>query len=172
MLISVSKHIYMEFDEEKSTREYEAIKQDYLASGIFKGKNRYSDLHDFFSPYKIPSGLTDSEIRICLKIHKRREELSQKMIQKRKHEIQSQAQQRLESDFAELEKERLALSVLWGEKIFTRSAEEIAKFIASADILEYIPIPLPNELRQNPVTREGFELGIEKLKDLLNKTII
>jgi hypothetical protein len=162
----------MGYDAERHKRQSEAIKQDYLASGVLKNKNEYSDLHMFFSPWQVPAGLTDAEIRICLDIHKVREKLGKQLIHKRKNELQSRIQKRLENDFEELEKERLALSVLWGEKIFKKSAEEIAKFIVAVDILEYIPIPLPLELRQNPMTRKSFELGIQKLQAQIKKTII
>lgn len=144
--------------------DQDAIKQDYRASGVFKGKKDADNLHMFFSPYRIPSGLTDFEIRLCLDVHQTREQLSEKLLKKRKSEIKSQTQERLEQDFAELEKERLALSVLWGEKAFSKTAEEVTILHAATDALEYIPIPLPSELLEDPMTRESFDLGIEKLK--------
>jgi len=61
----------------------EAVMQDYASSGAFKDKRDAGRLHMFFSPHRVPLGLTATQIRICLNLAKlveQREEAERKLI--------------------------------------------------------------------------------------------
>ena len=56
-----------------------AVMQDYQASCALRKKGNVEKLHRFFSPLRVPVGLTDREIEICIAVvhlKKRRESMT------------------------------------------------------------------------------------------------
>ena len=52
----------------------EVVMQDYANSGAFRDPRDAGRLHMFFSPRRVPLGLTDEQIRVCLAIAHLKEE--------------------------------------------------------------------------------------------------
>lgn len=48
----------------------EMVMMDYKGSSVFHKKERAEEcLHMFFSPWRVPVGLTDEEVAICVLLH-------------------------------------------------------------------------------------------------------
>ncbi len=56
------------FDENPLGHDQDAVLQDYQNSPTLAGTD-WQALHMFFSPLRIPVGLTDEEIRICVLLY-------------------------------------------------------------------------------------------------------
>jgi|GEM_PF-2229404 hypothetical protein len=52
----------------------EAVMQDYANSGAFRDARDEGRLHMFFSPYRVPLGLTNKQILICLNMSRLKEQ--------------------------------------------------------------------------------------------------
>lgn len=146
-----------------------AREQDYSTSGIFRKKTDAGDLHMFFSPFMVPANLTDGEVSFCLELHGRRKKISERLSNKKKAEIKTGLQKRLENDYLALEKERETLSLFFGEHAFCLAAEEIANLYSCLRVAMDWPIPLPRELTESPMTREKFTSGVKTLIDRMDK---
>ncbi len=144
-----------------------AREQDHVTSGVFRKKNDAGNLHMFFSPNMVPSGLTDDEVGLCLELHERKEKISKWLLSKKKVEIRNRFQRRFEEDYRALEKGRETLSIVFGEHAFSLTAEEIADLRSDVFIATYWPISLPRELIQSPMTEQSFALGMRKLIDYI-----
>jgi hypothetical protein len=155
-------------NDPSETTSQEAREQDYLTCGVFKEKTDAGDLHMFFSPYIVPAGLTDDEVKFCLELHKQRERISKYLLKNKKDEIKAFVQKGLADNYVALEKQRLGLSGLFGEFAFGMTAGEIAVFISTMKVVMYWPIPLPLELVKSPMTRDSFASGTKKLIDYMN----
>lgn len=149
----------------------DSVMQDYKTSGVFRNEDDEGALHMFFSPYRIPDGLTDEEVRVCIDLHPRRKELADKMTIKRERTLRDAWKKRLSEDYLFLEKIKDELNQAFGpiewtmDKILT---------VVTITILCYEPIPLPRDLINGPMTRERFANGIAALiarLDELEKTV-
>jgi len=58
----------------------EIIMQDYRASTALKQKDAEESLHLFFSPHRIPIGMTDDELGICILLYQLRQSDNEKRI--------------------------------------------------------------------------------------------
>lgn len=146
----------------------DAREQDYATSGVFRSRDDAGNLHAFFSPYIVPEGLTDEEIRMCLTLHRRREPICRRLSEKKKRQIKGVLLKRFEDDYFSLEEWQTSFARIFGELIFTLTAEQIAEMHASVQVLMYIPVPLQRELTQSPMTRESFTAGVRQLTELMD----
>lgn len=62
-----NKHPLLDFTQEEVKANYERIH-------AFRNKDEFGKLHMFFSPHRIPLGLTVVQIRVCLNIAKLKDE--------------------------------------------------------------------------------------------------
>jgi len=59
----------------------ECVEDDYAASNLLlKNKSARGDLHMFFSPWRVPIGLTDEEIAICVLLYRYRRDQMDKQV--------------------------------------------------------------------------------------------
>ncbi len=115
----------------------------------------------FFSPFRVPAGMLDTEKSACLELFIRRKRLTLQLRVIRKREIKDRLIQLFESDYRALEDYRKSLAYIFGE--LPVPAEDIAEICALSGIVEYEPVPLPRELVISPMTRESFANGIALL---------
>jgi hypothetical protein len=121
-------------------------------------------IHSFFSPNIVPSGLTDKELAFCVKLHKRRKKLSDRLREEKRKQRKVELQAILENDYLALEKWREGFSIAFGQAAFEMTAEEVAGLHAEVwSVTYHWQIPLPRELIKSPMTRENFILGVKKL---------
>lgn len=146
----------------------DAREQDYATSGVFTKKTDARDLHMFFSPYMVPAGLTDGEVRICLELSKRKENIGESLLRKKRAETKAEWLQRFHEDRDALENERSTLSGVFGDHAFDMTAEEIADLFSHTVVVTYQPVTLPRELIQSPMTREAFVAGVKALIELMD----
>ncbi len=115
----------------------------------------------FFSPFRVPAGMLDTEKSACLELFIRRKRLTLQLRVIRKREIKDRLIQLFESDYRALEDYRKSLAYVFGE--LPVPAEDIADICTLSSIVEYEPVPLPRELVISPMTRESFANGIALL---------
>ncbi len=123
------------------------VMQDYIHSPAIKDNpDGAHALHRFFSPYRVPIGLTDEEVETCVK-----------MCQRKKN---------WETGVIEREQEKVLPHI----KEITKhsphpyySPEQLAGFVA----VGRWPRNMPIEFTTYPMTREQFSKGMEKLQQLM-----
>ncbi|MEX0931329.1 MAG: hypothetical protein WDZ88_01120 [Candidatus Paceibacterota bacterium] len=59
------------------------IKQDYLRSPAMKTQHDLDKLHQFFSPNRVPVGLTDAQLAVCIALHPLREKQKEEDFKRR-----------------------------------------------------------------------------------------
>ncbi|MCI5108411.1 MAG: hypothetical protein MRY49_01015 [Candidatus Pacebacteria bacterium] len=124
-------------------------------------------LHRFFSPYRVPDGLTESEKRTCVKIYVELMSKRKILVFAHKQNVYDKLLVELQDDYVLLEKYREGFCKVIGEAAFQMTPEDVAGLISSIDSVTYQPINLPAELLQSPMSRESFLLGIRILKGAL-----
>ncbi len=125
------------------------VMSDYKHSGVFRKPEDAGTLHLFFSPNRVPAGLIDCEIEVCLALAPLVETWREKCLKRRQKHYDETLHQEL---FDILEKHG-----------YTR--------FQATGILAATERPgLPIELSLSPMTRESFQLGVQKLIEVLQKS--
>jgi hypothetical protein len=62
-------------DRFRKTIQMDANVENHYAGHMDLSRDNKIALHRLFSPYRVPLGLTDEEIRLCIKLDKLRDEL-------------------------------------------------------------------------------------------------
>lgn len=57
------------YDFDEASRDQEAVMNSYRAAGVFKDESETGILHLFFSPVRVPRGLTKTMVRVCILLY-------------------------------------------------------------------------------------------------------
>lgn len=124
----------------------DGVMQDYRP--LFKTPDDEGDLHSFFSPSRVPSGLTDQEVALCLMLAPLVEAWRERHFEKRQRYYEK----------------TLPPEIFYGLEEFGYTPKQITGFLAAS-----ARPSLPKMLSTSPMTREAFLLGIRELRKILEE---
>lgn len=131
--------------------------QDYRTGKGIRSKDDEGSLHMFFSPDRVPVGLCDEQIKICIGLYERRRLLAVRLHAVHKRRTHELWQTLLSDDYFLLENMREVYDMIFGTTKL--AAKDIAVLQSELATIEYEPIPLPRELTESPMTEERFATG-------------
>ena len=128
------------------------VMQDYRESRALRTKGAEGVLHLFFSPNRVPVGLTDEEVAICVWLYR--------MIEAKKKALAEKC----------VERNDMAVPLFPSEEDLEEALIELAARAEREGNRVMGNICMPKGLRPDkPVTREGFKEGLYQILVQLSK---
>lgn len=120
--------------------------QDYKGSPAIRKKTDAADLHIFFSPYRVPTRLTDEEVLMCIALSPFKRAWEWRAIKRLKKKILPHVEYHPEIPYTK---------------------EQLAEMFAINLVIGCVPTRIPPELVIEKMTRARFRTGLKKLIKLM-----